>query len=150
MDDSAVPITDPCPLRWVDLQRSGAGPGHRYCGQCRRHVLDGSSLTRAEFESRVSQAEDRPCVRFELHEDGTPIYAAGATVTLAGETRRRTLTHIAAAFAATLLAACGKKNIPDAASTAPDEAQVDPDDCTPGRAELENGLSERLELMGYY
>jgi hypothetical protein len=64
----AIKIATPCSASW---DRMTGDDRVRFCGECRLHVYNLSSLTRAEAEELLRQKEGRVCVRFYERADGT-------------------------------------------------------------------------------
>lgn len=90
-----VEVASPCNARWADMS---GDERVRFCGLCRQHVYDLSSLTRAEAAALLSRGEERRCIRFFRRADGT-VLTADCPDALRRTRRRGRLLRRAAAVA---------------------------------------------------
>jgi hypothetical protein len=66
----SLKVASPCPLRWDQL----AGNDRvRFCGHCRQHVYNVSSLTMDQAVALIERCEGRVCMRLQRRADGTVI-----------------------------------------------------------------------------
>lgn len=65
LDD--IRVASPCSASWNEMR---GDERRRFCGSCRLHVYDLSSLTRAEAEALILSKEGKLCVRFYRRADG--------------------------------------------------------------------------------
>ncbi len=68
LDIIEVPI--PCTVPWESMR---GGEQARFCGQCRQHVYQLSSMSKEEAEALIHQKEGKLCVRFFRRPDGSVV-----------------------------------------------------------------------------
>jgi hypothetical protein len=92
-----VKIAAPCKVDWEQMIGTERV---RFCGQCSLNVYNLSSMTKAQAESLVAQAEGRLCVRFYRRADGS-ILTDNCPVGL--RAIRRRVAYLAKAISAAVL-----------------------------------------------
>src|ERR1043166_9145313 len=103
-----VRVAAPCPANWdsmFDNERV------RFCGECQLNVYNLSSISKAEAEQLIGQAEGRLCARYYQRKDGS-IITQNCPVGLRALKRR--VSRIAAAISSivfTFLAGVGAQNL---------------------------------------
>jgi hypothetical protein len=63
-----IKVASPCPARWGHMVGDNRA---RFCGQCRKHVYNLSSLTADEAVALIREREGGLCARFYRRADGT-------------------------------------------------------------------------------
>ena len=65
-------VAEPCEEPWSEMEPRGEG---RHCARCARTVVDLSTMTRAQAESRVRRATgERLCVRLGMSEQAEAVF----------------------------------------------------------------------------
>jgi hypothetical protein len=101
-----VRIASPCPAAWDKMR---GNEQVRFCGQCQQNVYNLSEMTTVEAAQVLNREERRPCVRFFMRKDGSPItaeYQAGLRWEVWKRLRKR-LAWAASLFAVLFLPGCG-------------------------------------------
>jgi hypothetical protein len=65
-----IDVAKPCPADWNEMRGDAQV---RFCKHCSLHVYNLSSMSRADAERLVFEAEGRLCVRFFRRADGTVV-----------------------------------------------------------------------------
>ena len=101
-----VRIATPCPMRWDDMAGTDA---KRFCGECRLHVYNLSTMSRIEAEALVqahAATGERLCAGFYRRADGT-ILTQDCPVGMAALRRRAAAAWRRVAAAAALTVGSG-------------------------------------------
>src|SRR3954471_17484503 len=102
---NVIRVENPCPAEWEKMHGDARV---RFCDECKLHVYNLSSLTRAEAERLVAQHEGRLCVRYYQRADGTIITQdCGGGLRRAMQRTRRLVTAVASALLCAMLAPLG-------------------------------------------
>ena len=81
-----IRIASPCPARWENMEGDERA---RFCGECRKHVYDLSSMTATAAAELVRAKEGNLCARFYRRADGTILHAEDCPVGVAARHWRR-------------------------------------------------------------
>lgn len=120
-----VPIESPCHVDWSSMTKREAT--RRFCGECKKHVHDLSTMTEDEARVLLASAETEGlCVRTFTNERGELVFRSGAPATrLAGpdvpasRLRRAAIGAFALAAPLSLTACMGAYRPPPRAVTEP-------------------------------
>src|SRR4051812_44457491 len=93
-----IDIAEPCSASWDQMQGDDR---RRFCGECKLHVYDISSMTRDAAEQLIASREGRLCVRIYRRADGTVVTKDCSRIRAAA---RRTKQLVAACGAVVLFA----------------------------------------------
>ena len=102
---NVIRVENPCPAEWEKMH---GDQRVRFCDECKLHVYNLSSLSRAQAESLVATHEGRLCVRYYQRADGTIITQdCGGGLRRAMQRTRRLVTAAAGAIFCAMLAPLG-------------------------------------------
>jgi hypothetical protein len=63
-----LPIAQPCPERWEEMQGSES---KRFCSECQLHVHNLSAMREGDRSRFIKETGGRACIAYVLHPDGT-------------------------------------------------------------------------------
>src|SRR3954471_9556528 len=102
---NVIRVENPCPAEWEKMHGDARV---RFCDECKLHVYNLSSLTRAQAERLVAQHQGRLCVRYYQRADGTVITQdCGGGLRRAMQRTRRWMTAAATAVLCGVLSPSG-------------------------------------------
>ena len=131
-------IAEPCAKRWLDLSPVEGG---RHCEACRRTVVDGERLTRAELDRLLETSGARVCAYL--------VYLPDGSLLTSDHPRSVRQAGLAAGLAA-VLACAGIACSPREESSRPASAMVETKALeAPARDPVSNEMRERLGMLGY-
>ena len=132
----AIHVAEPCTQGWDAMTGDDRS---RFCGSCRLHVYDLSSMTRAQAEELVmsrKRAGEHLCVRFFRRADGTVVTDDCGPIRRA--IRRRTLrvrAAVVAAFAMMFPATgCSQRTMGFVSGGSADHEEFIPNDPPPAKS----------------
>jgi ankyrin repeat protein len=92
---SQIEVASPCPVRWEEME---GDEKVRFCQGCGLHVYNLSAMDVEEAAERITQDDDRLCVRFYRRSDGTILTQdCPVGVEIARRRRRKVVEGLAAA-----------------------------------------------------